>query len=102
MFWIGQLIVLVSTLAWVALSRNAVRGRFPRVQEFHLDLVVLLLVPVGVALAIVDHVGQNRLIRELQSQHAYRPLSPEVRIQVVQELDKIRRSFAGRRLQVPI
>lgn len=68
MFWIAQALTLIAGLIGIALVRAAITRRFPRTKEGHLDLVLILLLVAGVALAIHEYRAQTVETQVLSNQ----------------------------------
>lgn len=66
MFWIGLVIAFIAFLASIGLSRHCVKSRFPRVREFHLDLVALALFACGLLISAHDHLNAEKQIAYLK------------------------------------
>lgn len=55
MFWLGVLVVLLGGLISVGVIRRSIRGRWPRVREHHLDVLVIFCLIVGLAIAVMSN-----------------------------------------------
>jgi hypothetical protein len=80
MFEIGLIVALVGGLLGVGLSRDRVKRRFPAVGDYHLDIVAVILLVVGLALSAFDHYGSELALRESESK--IRTLGLEMNINV--------------------
>lgn len=66
MFWLGLIIALASGLAGIGLSRDAVKDRFPRARDLHLDWVAIALLVVGLLISALDYRSTSRQLTSLE------------------------------------
>jgi len=55
MFWVGLLIALLSGVASIDIFRDALLRRCPRLGGWHVDLIIMALIVLGLGLAAYDH-----------------------------------------------
>jgi len=79
MFWIGLLIALLGGLLSVALSREALKQRYPAIKEYHLDVIFLVVLCLGLLFSAVDHYKSERTLQALQEKVAPRHVSAQQR-----------------------
>jgi hypothetical protein len=65
LFWFGLLVALVAGLLSIGFSREAVKLRFPVVEDYHLDIAAVVLLIFGLALSAVEHYRSERSFRKL-------------------------------------
>ncbi len=83
MFWVGLLIALLGGLLSVGLSRETAKSRYPAVKDYHLDVVGLVLLFVGLVVSALDHVSTERQLSDLNQRTAPRHLSQEQRTKML-------------------
>jgi hypothetical protein len=67
-FWLGIVIAGVSGLVAIGFSREGVKQRFPKLSEFHLDIVALILLGSGLLMSVVDHYASESEVSSLRGQ----------------------------------
>jgi hypothetical protein len=65
MFWLGQLLVVISGLLGLGFARAWIL-KHPKASETHIDLVLLLCLAMGVALAVREYLGSESDVRSLE------------------------------------
>jgi len=80
MFAIGLITALIGGLLGIGLSRERVKKRFPAVGDYHLDIVAVIILVVGLILSAVEHQRSEQALRESESK--IRTLSLEIRINI--------------------
>ena len=90
MFWVGLLIALIGGLLSVGLSRGTVKSRYPAVGDYHLDVVALVLLVVGLLLSALDHISTERQLSDLNQRTAPRHLSQEQRTKMLPVLANLK------------
>jgi hypothetical protein len=71
MFWLGLIIALVAGLLSIGLSRKSLKQRYPTVRDYHLDVLALAVLVIGLAISAVDHLHSERLLRTLSDRSDY-------------------------------
>lgn len=68
MFWLGLAIAFVSGVLSVGISREQVQERYPKVREYHLDLVLLVLLVVGLLISAHNYWSSQQELESLRVQ----------------------------------
>lgn len=74
MFWIGLATALLGGLFSIGLSRWKVRTRYRAIKDYHLDIVAITVLLIGLVVSAADHSQSERSFRELKRKTASRIL----------------------------
>ena len=73
MFWLGLLIALIALIAGllsIGASRDSVKRRYPAVRDYHLDIVALAVLLIGLVMSAVENIRSDRELRLVKREAA--------------------------------
>jgi hypothetical protein len=77
-FQLGILIALFGGLLGIALLRDFIRRRWPKVNDRHLDIALVVILLIGIAMAEIDHHNSEK--ERWKAQHQIRTLALELSV----------------------
>ncbi|UCE49372.1 MAG: hypothetical protein JSW47_04355 [Phycisphaerales bacterium] len=66
MSWIGWLVAIVAGVLGIGLSRDALKRKYHRIQEYHLDIVAFIVLVIALAVSAIQHFNSVREIEDLR------------------------------------
>jgi hypothetical protein len=94
-FWIGISIAFIAGLISIGLSRETVKGRFSVVKDYHLDIVALVLLIIGLIVSGYEHRQDEMMLKELNAGIKPRHLSIDQRLAIQSVLSVIPENLKG-------
>jgi len=94
-FWFGISIALIAGLISIGLSRETVKRRFSVVKDFHLDIVALVLLFIGLIVSGYEHYQSEMMLSELKARAKPRHLSVDQRLAIQSVLSVIPENLKG-------
>jgi hypothetical protein len=71
MFWLGLVIAFFGGGLSIGLSRKSLKQRYPAVRDYHLDILALAVLVIGLAISAVEHIHSERLLHTLTDKSNY-------------------------------
>ena len=89
MFEFGLFVALAGGLLGIGLSRTGVKKKFPALADYHLDVVAVVVLVVGLLLTAVEHYRSERALRESESKIRTLSIGVTVNVSAKWKEDKI-------------
>ncbi|APY00338.1 hypothetical protein [Lacinutrix venerupis] len=88
-FWLGFFIALFGGLIGIGLLRDLIKSIFTGINDFHLDIVSVLMLVLGLIITAIDNSKQSKYLKKLEDEQVGRTLKPNQRNNLLEDLKNL-------------
>ena len=88
-FWLGFFIALFGGLIGIGLLRDLIKSNFTGINDFHLDIISVLMLVFGLIITAIDNSKQSKYLKKLENEQVGRTLKPNQRNNLLEDLKNL-------------